>query len=162
MAVKRVQNNPAGSSRSQELRWTITRSRKIHTFPPCWFACPTGNGCGNVVYNIFSVNQNFRTSYNYNYNLNLEQKLNASVLLTLGYVGSAGHRLLILTDINQPSLGTRPQRKNGGPITRNFRTSESSTRSTATVLLTTTHFRPALRSRLGVADSQCAYTGPCP
>jgi len=101
-----VQDNPAGSNPVSAVEvdnYTIPENTYI--FPASGSTCPTGKGCGNVVYNLFSVNQNFRTSYNYNYNLNLEQKLNASVLLTLGYVGSAGHRLLILTDINQPSLG---------------------------------------------------------
>jgi hypothetical protein len=101
-----VEDNPAGSNPVSAVEvdnYTIPGNTYI--FPAAGPTCPTGNGCGNVVYNLFSVDQNFRTSYNYNYNLNLEQKLNASVLLTLGYVGSAGHRLLILTDINQPSLG---------------------------------------------------------
>jgi hypothetical protein len=76
-------------------------------------ACPTGNGCGAVVYNLYSVSQNFRTPYNYNFNLNVEKSLGKSLLLQVGYVGSAGHRLLTSADINQPSLsatgtGVRP------------------------------------------------------
>ncbi|PYV64810.1 MAG: hypothetical protein DMG97_33915, partial [Acidobacteria bacterium] len=65
-----------------------TIPQNTYIFPAAGPICPTGNGCGNTVYNIFSVNQNFRTPYNYNYNLNLEQSLSNSVLLTLGYVGS--------------------------------------------------------------------------
>jgi hypothetical protein len=67
-------------------------------------ACPTGIGCGQV-YNVFSVDQNFRNAYNYNYSLNVEKGLGKALLLQVGYVGSAAHRLLTTADINQPPLG---------------------------------------------------------
>jgi hypothetical protein len=69
-------------------------------FPAAGGLCPTGNGCGQV-YNIFSVGQDFRNAYNYNYNLNIEKGLGSSLLLQVGYVGSAAHRLLTTQDINQ-------------------------------------------------------------
>jgi len=53
------------------------------------------------VFNVFSVSQNFRTPYSYNYNLNIEKSLGGSLLLQVGYVGSASHRLLTTADINQ-------------------------------------------------------------
>lgn len=76
-------------------------------------ACPTGKGCGSTIYNLYSINQDFRTPYNYNYSLNVEKSLGSSLLLQVGYVGSAGHRLLTSEDINQPALsatgiGARP------------------------------------------------------
>jgi hypothetical protein len=80
--------------------------------------CATGNNCvdalGNqVIYNIFSVDQNFHTPYVYNYNLNIEKGLGKLLLLQVGYVGSAGHHLITAADINQPALsatgtGVRP------------------------------------------------------
>src|SRR3984893_13849479 len=69
-------------------------------FPAAGGLCPAGNGCGQI-YNIFSVGQNFRDAYNYNYNLNIEKGLGKSLLLQVGYVGSAAHRLLTTQDINQ-------------------------------------------------------------
>jgi hypothetical protein len=101
-----VESNPAGSNPVSTVgvgNYTIQQNTYI--FPAAGPTCPTGNGCGNVVYNIFSVSQNLRTSYNYNYNLNIEESLSNSVLWTLGYVGSQGRQLLTLADINQPSLG---------------------------------------------------------
>jgi hypothetical protein len=72
-------------------------------FPAGGTVCPTGNGCGQV-YNIFSVNQNFKNAYNYNYSLNIEKGLGKSLLLQVGYVGSAAHRLLTTDDINQEAV----------------------------------------------------------
>ncbi len=72
-------------------------------FPAGGTVCPTGNGCGQI-YNIFSVNQNFKNAYNYNYNLNIEKGLGKSLLLQVGYVGSAAHRLLTTDDINQEAV----------------------------------------------------------
>jgi hypothetical protein len=101
-----VESNPAGSNPVSTVEvdnYTIPQNTYI--FPAVGPTCPSGNGCGSVVYNIFSVSQNFRTPYNYNYNLNVEQSFHSSMLLTLGYVGGQGRRLLTLADINQPSLG---------------------------------------------------------
>jgi hypothetical protein len=95
-----------------------------YIFPAAGPTCPTGNGCGNVVYNLFSVDQNFRTSYNYNYNLNLEQKLNASVPLTLGYQGEhgalrGGGAIITAADakltLRRPTYASNPK---GGPQCR--------------------------------------------
>jgi hypothetical protein len=101
-----VESNPAGANPVSTIEvdnYTIPRNTYI--FPGAGPTCPTGNGCGDAVYNIFSINQNFHTSYNLNYSLNIEESLNSSVLLTFGYVGSQGRRLLTLADINQPTLG---------------------------------------------------------
>ncbi len=102
-----IESNPAGADPISIVEVdNYTLPQGTYIFPAAGSTCPTGNGCGNV-YNIFSVSQNFRTPYNYNYNLNVEQSLSNSLLLTLGYVGSAGRRLLTLADINQPTLGDR-------------------------------------------------------
>jgi hypothetical protein len=101
-----VQSNPAGANPVSTIEvdnYTIPQNTYI--FPASGPTCPTGNGCGNTVYNIFSVSQKFRTPYNYNYSLNIEKSLSNTVLLTLGYVGSQGRRLLTMAEINQPSLG---------------------------------------------------------
>ena len=101
-----VQSNPAGSNPVSAIEvdnYTIPQNAYI--FPSTGPTCPTGSGCGNVVYNIFSISQNFRTPYNYNYSLNIEKSLSNDMLLTLGYVGSQGRRLLTMAEINQPSPG---------------------------------------------------------
>jgi hypothetical protein len=58
--------------------------------------------CGT--FGVFSVDKNFRPSYDYNYNLNIEQSLGPKAVFTIGYVGSSGHHLLSLLDINQAAL----------------------------------------------------------
>jgi hypothetical protein len=99
-----LEGNPAGASPVDTLpanNYTIVAGQAI--FPAAGAVCPTGNGCGQV-YNIFSVSQNFRTPYSYSYNLNIEKGIGKSLLLQVGYVGSAAHKLLTTQDINQPTL----------------------------------------------------------
>ncbi|MGB9404704.1 MAG: TonB-dependent receptor [Candidatus Acidiferrales bacterium] len=52
---------------------------------------------------VSTVQQNMRTPYIYNYNLNLQQELFRDTVLQVGYVGSAGRKLLRLRDLNQPT-----------------------------------------------------------
>jgi Carboxypeptidase regulatory-like domain/TonB dependent receptor len=58
--------------------------------------CSATSQCG-----VFSVNSNFRPSYNQNYSINLEKTLTPSVMAQVGYVGSTARHLLSLLDINQ-------------------------------------------------------------
>jgi hypothetical protein len=99
-----VEGNPAGGSPVDTVgpnSNTIVSGQPI--FPAAGAICPTGNGCGQV-FNLFSVSQNFRNAYNYNYSLNVEKGIGKSLLLQVGYVGSAAHRLLTTQDINQGAL----------------------------------------------------------
>jgi len=61
-------------------------------------------------FNVFSVNQNFRTPYFYNYNLQIEKGLGSAAVFQIGYVGSEGRKLNIVTNINQnnafPNFGS--------------------------------------------------------
>ena len=72
-------------------------------------SCPSLNftvdaACGQNVYNVYSVGQNFRTPYFYNYNLQVEKGFaNGGAVLQVGYVGSAGHKLSVMDDINLDS-----------------------------------------------------------
>ena len=70
----------------------------------------TCNGTtGSIQCGIFSVDRNFRPSYNENYSLNVERTLSPNVIAQIGYVGSAGRHLLSLLDINQGTTqATRP------------------------------------------------------
>jgi Carboxypeptidase regulatory-like domain len=68
--------------------------------------CTTGNkatdpNCGNNVFNVYSVNQNFRTPYFFNYNLQVEKSLGNAAVFQIGYVGSQGRKLSVMLDINQ-------------------------------------------------------------
>jgi len=100
-----LEGNPAGPTPVQTIPANaFTIASGVPVFNPSTTTCNTGAGCGQV-YNIFSVSQNFRTPYNYNYNLNIEKSLGRSLLLQVGYVGSAAHRLLTTADINQPTPG---------------------------------------------------------
>ncbi len=51
--------------------------------------------------NLFSVNHNFRTPYFYNYSLQVEKGLGNKAVFQIGYVGSEGRKLNIVSDINQ-------------------------------------------------------------
>jgi len=57
----------------------------------------------DVTSDASTVQKNLRTPYVYNYNLNVQQELLRNTVLQVGYVGSTGHKLLRLRDINQPS-----------------------------------------------------------
>ena len=99
-----LEGNPAGPSPVQTIpNNDFAIASGVPIFSPSATPCATGNGCGQI-YNIFSVSQNFRTPYNYNYNLQIEKTLGRRLLLQLGYVGSAGHRLLTTEDINQTAI----------------------------------------------------------
>jgi hypothetical protein len=43
-----------------------------------------------------------------NFNLNVQRQLSSTTILQAGYVGSIGHKLPVLLDINQPTGGVRP------------------------------------------------------
>lgn len=100
-----LEGNPAGPTPVQTIPANgYTISSGVPIFNPSTTDCANGNGCGQI-YNIFSVSRNFRTPYNYNYNLNIEKSLGRSLLWQIGYVGSAGHRLMTTSDINQAPAG---------------------------------------------------------
>jgi len=69
--------------------------------------CVTGNvatdpNCGTSVFDVFSVNQNFRTPYFYNYNFNVQKSFgNGEAVVQVGYVGSQGRKLSVMLNINQ-------------------------------------------------------------
>src|SRR5258707_6469054 len=57
----------------------------------------------------YAVNQNFRTPYFYNYSLQVEKSLGHSSVFQLGYVGSQGRKLNIMTNINPAATsGSHP------------------------------------------------------
>jgi Carboxypeptidase regulatory-like domain/TonB dependent receptor len=104
-AAQGIQGNPIGAapvstySRST-YNWDAAQNGGASIFPGVvsW----TDPNCGNVSgLALFSVNRNFRTPYFYNYNLQVEKGLGTFAVLQVGYVGSEGRKLNIVTDINQ-------------------------------------------------------------
>jgi hypothetical protein len=76
--------------------------------------CVSGNAAANpgdcldpatglpTTFNVFSVNQNFRTPYFFEYNLNVEKSFGNGIgVFQIGYVGNEGRKLSVLLDINQ-------------------------------------------------------------
>jgi len=57
----------------------------------------------DVTSDVSTVPKNMRTPYVYNYNLNVQQELFRNAVLQVGYVGSAGRKLLRLRDLNEPT-----------------------------------------------------------
>lgn len=56
-------------------------------------------------FDIFTIDD-LRTPYIYNFNLNLQQALGSKSVLQVGYVGSAGHKLFRIRDINHFGTAT--------------------------------------------------------
>ncbi len=101
-----VEGNPGGPDPVYNIGATaaaqigITAGEQI--FPSATsYPCSATSPCG-----VFSVNANFRPSYNENYNFQLEQAVAPNVVFQLGYVGSEARHLLSLLDINQSAPGS--------------------------------------------------------
>lgn len=54
----------------------------------------------------YSISQNFRTPYFYNFNLQIEKSFGNSGVFEIGYVGSQGRKLNIISNINQSGTFT--------------------------------------------------------
>src|SRR5712692_7670461 len=99
----------------------------------------TDPNCTNVPgLGVFGVSQNFRTPYYYNYNLQVEKGLDPAVF-QIGYVGSQGRKLNLVSNINQnnafPTFGSILQLNSAG--TSNYNSLQSTFRLRAWHGLTT-------------------------
>jgi len=97
-----VLSNPAGPSPV----FSLTRSNyTIVSGQPLF-------GDANVPsppYGVFSADQNFKNASIQNFTTNVQYQLTRAAVAEVGYVGSLGHHLLTVLDINQPptsALGT--------------------------------------------------------
>ena len=88
-----TQNNPAGPNAA--VTYIASNVTFVTNVNPFVGANPPQLGA-------FGVNPNIKTPYAETYSFGVEQQLSKSTLLTVGYVGTAGHRLLELLDLNQP------------------------------------------------------------
>jgi hypothetical protein len=112
LAPNGVEANPAGNSPV----FTVQQTAKTFSYGQTFFpsaasnlAClsnpnPSDPVCGSFVTGVFSIDKNFRPSYNYNFNMNVEQSLGSKAVFTVGYVGSQARHLLSILDINQAAL----------------------------------------------------------
>src|SRR5271165_3701637 len=99
-AADGLQDNPVGPNAVSNFsrnnyQWVAGQ----YIFPGV-ITCPTLSGCNNI-FNVFSVNQNFRTPYFYNYNLQLEKAIGEKMVFQMGYVGSTAHKLGVMLNLNQ-------------------------------------------------------------
>ena len=121
-----IQDNPVGpdpvSNYSANALGQVAYTWQANTYIfPGVTTCPTLSGCGNT-YNVYSVNQNFRTPYFYNYNLQLEKAVGEKMVFQLGYVGSTAHKLGVMLNLNQdntlnlayPNIGSVLQLNSNG------------------------------------------------
>ena len=100
-----VEGNPGGPDPVYTVAATAQAQNQIVSgaaiFPSAInYPCSATSPCG-----VFSVDPNFRPSYNENFNANIEQTVGSRVLFQLGYVGSEARHLLSLLDINQATPG---------------------------------------------------------
>ncbi len=102
-----LQDNPIGPSPVANYSvGSLIWQPNTYIFPPL-VPCPSLSNCVNpnnpaqqLIYNVYAVGQHFRTPYFYNYNLQVEKGFGSAAVLQVGYVGSGGHRLSVMDDIN--------------------------------------------------------------
>lgn len=107
-AADGLENNPAGPHAVDNYslnayQWDNQIATNGYVFPGV-VPCPGLNCAGAGVLNVFAVSQNFRAPYFFNYNLNVERALGNAAVLQVGYVGSVGHKLSVMEDINQGNV----------------------------------------------------------
>src|SRR3984957_8513390 len=114
-AADGVQDNPIGPSPVDNytrlgFNWQTAQIGGASIFPGVTL-CPTLSGCGTPdpttganIYNVYSVNQNFRAPYFYNFDLQIEKSIGSFGVFQIGYVGSEGRKLSVMLDINQVTL----------------------------------------------------------
>jgi hypothetical protein len=110
-AADGLEDNPIGpdavdSYSRNNYNWQTVQAGGASIFPgvtTCMGNFATDPKClsPTQIFNVFSVNQNFRTPYFLNYNLNIEKSLGSAAVLQVGYVGSAAHKLSVMENINQ-------------------------------------------------------------
>ena len=103
-----LEDNPAGPSPVSTYSLGPTTWQPNVALYPGVATCVTGQPveCGSSVFDVFAVNQNFRTPYFFNYNLNVQKSFgNGMAVFQVGYVGSEGRKLSVMLNINQLAGG---------------------------------------------------------
>ncbi len=139
-AADGLEDNPAGPSAVSTYSLGAGSWQPNTYLYPGVTTCVTGNvatdpNCGGSVFDVFSVNQNFRTPYFFNYNLNVQKSFgNGMAVWQVGYVGSEGRKLSVMLNINQfgqyaaqfPNYGGMNQLNSSG--TSNYNSLQSTLR----------------------------------
>ena len=89
-------------------------------------------------YGAFAVSQDLKLPYVENFNVNVEQQIGPTTIAQVGYVGTRGHRLALMRDINARDAGRHRWRSRVGRsprCIRIWRRSTSSSRSDARLQL---------------------------
>jgi hypothetical protein len=110
-AADGLEDNPIGpdavdSYSRNGYNWQTAQAGGASIFPgvtTCLGNYATDKNClsATQIFNVFSVNRNFRTPYFFNYNANVEKSLGSAAVLQVGYVGSKARKLSVMEDINQ-------------------------------------------------------------
>jgi hypothetical protein len=103
-----IQGNPFGATpvstySRNGYNWSTVQAGGASIFPGVQ-ACQDPNCAGATDpkgLGVYSVSRNFRTPYFYNYNLQVEKAFGNSIIWQVGYVGSEGRKLNIVSNINQ-------------------------------------------------------------
>src|SRR4051794_37290007 len=91
-----VGNNPGG----EQPVFSITQRRQtVANNVPIFGTSP------QPPYGAFAVSQDLRLPYVENFNVNVEQQLGPTTIAQIGYVGTRGHRLALMRDINAATPG---------------------------------------------------------
>src|SRR5215469_13437764 len=108
-----IQGNPFGSTpvstySRDGYNWDAVQAGGLSIFPGVE-ACSNPNCAAPgdpQGLSAYSVSPNFRVPYFYNYNLQIEKSLGNSAIFQIGYVGSEGRKLNIVSNINQAGAFT--------------------------------------------------------
>src|SRR5204863_486055 len=102
-----VGNNPGGSSPV----YSITNRRFTYqSNVPVFGTTP------QPPYGAFAVSPDLKLPYLINFNVNVEQQLGSTTIVQIGYVGTRGHRLAIMRDINAPAPSPTPVAQSRRPF----------------------------------------------
>jgi hypothetical protein len=71
------------------------------TFGPVFGTSPSGT----APFNAFAIVKNFKTPRAHNYNLSVQRELTPNQVLTVGYSGSYGQKLVMYRDLNASPIG---------------------------------------------------------
>lgn len=164
-----IQGNPFGSSpvstyTMNGYQWDAAQAGGASIFPgvqacsdPNCAAATDPKGLG-----AYSVSKNFRVPYFYNYNLQVEKSFGNFGVWQIGYVGSQGRKLNLVSNINQPMVNgvpepntNLPDAANPGPYPNFGNILQLNTIGTSNYNALQTTFR--IRSWHGLS-SQFAYT----
>ena len=92
-----VGNNPGGTTPV----YSITQRR--FTYAP---NVPVFGTAAQPPYGAFGVSQDLKLPYVINFNVNIEQQVGPHTIVQIGYVGTRGHRLALMRDLNAPAPST--------------------------------------------------------